>query len=329
MARLIGILVLIALGSVVAGILCAFLLHNISQRFQKRRQALFQNNINLITTETTKQAVAITVIGGINKLNGHKRDALEILFKNHNNIVTFEKYRISPKLNVEEPEIINQKSIMIEGIPKKSPKLHAFQQQTIVDYKNTPTSENQIESHQLGVLKGTEIISQKKISIVSKSKKPSKGNASREQETLKRKNTLAMEEPDPSPIPGFSREPEIIYPKRPALRENESPRFDIVKELETNLAIATTPWSDKLLPFQTSCWDSRPEEDEPLLTTYIEDLIQLYIDVGLANHIVWMATEFGHRSKELDESYMKLSASIAERIKQMMSLSKWDKIKNV
>jgi len=322
MARLIGILVLIALGSVVAGILCAFLLHNISQRFQKRRQALFQKNVTLITTETTKQPVATTVIGGINKLNGHKRDALEILFENQNNMVPFEKYRISPKLNVEEPEIINQKSIMIEGIPKKSPKLHAFQQQTIVDYKNTPTSENQIDSHQLGVLKGPEIISQKEISMVRKPKQLSKGNASREQETLKQKNTLAMEEPNQSPIPDFSREPEIINPKRPyaAIRKNESPQSDIIKELKTNLAIATIPWSDKLLPFQTSCWDSRPAEDEPLLTTYFEDLIQLYIDVGLANNIVWMATEFDHRSKELDESYMKLSASIAEGIKHMMSL---------
>jgi hypothetical protein len=213
---------------------------------------------------------------------------------------------------------------MIEGIPKKSPKLNALQQQTIVDYKNTPTSENQIESHQLGVLKGPEIISHKEISMVRKPKKLSKGNTSREQETLKQKHTLAMEEPNQSPIPDFSREPEIINPKRPyvAVRKNESPQSDIIKELETNLAIATTPWSDKLLPFQTSCWDSRPEEDEPLLTTYIEDLIQLYIDVGLANNIVWMATEFGHRSKALDESYMKLSASIAERIKHMMSLSK-------
>jgi hypothetical protein len=322
MARLIGILILIALGSVIAGILCAFLLHNISQRFQKRRQALFQKNVNLIATETTKRPVGTTVISGITKQNGHKRDTLEILFKNHNNIVTFEKNRIPPKLNVEELKIINQKSIMIEGIPKKSPELNALQQQTIVDYKNTPASENQIESHQLGALKGPEIISHKEISMVRKPKKLSKGNASKEQETLKQKNTLAMEETNQSPVPDFSREPEIINPKRPyvAVRKNESSQSDIIKELETNLAIATTPWSDKLLPFQTSCWDSRSAEDEPLKTTYFEDLIQLYIDVGLANNIVWMATEFSHRSKELDESYMKLSASIAERIKHMMSL---------
>ena len=67
MARLIGILILIALGSVVAGILCAFLLYNISQRFQNRRQALFQKNVNLTTTETTKQPVATTVKVGTNK----------------------------------------------------------------------------------------------------------------------------------------------------------------------------------------------------------------------------------------------------------------------
>jgi hypothetical protein len=45
----------------------------------------------------------------------------------------------------------------------------------------------------------------------------------------------------------------------------------------------------------------------------------LYVDVGLANNIVWLATEIGHRSKELDESYIKLCASIAERIQNILS----------
>jgi hypothetical protein len=103
-------------------------------------------------------------------------------------------------------------------------------------------------------------------------------------------------------------------------RQNESPKSDIIKELETNLAIATTPWANKLLSFQTRCWDSKHADGEPLLNSHIQDLMQLYIDVGLANNIVWMATEFGHRSKELDESYAKLCASIAERIKKITSL---------
>jgi hypothetical protein len=116
--------------------------------------------------------------------------------------------------------------------------------------------------------------------------------------------------------------PEIIDPKIPSTmaKQKESIQSDIIKELETNLAIATIPWSDKLLSFQISCWDSKHTEGEPLLTSHVQDLIQLYMDVGLANNIVWMATEFGHRSKELDESYIKLCTSIAERIKKITSL---------
>jgi hypothetical protein len=33
-----------------------------------------------------------------------------------------------------------------------------------------------------------------------------------------------------------------------------------------------------------------------------------------------MATEIGHRSKDLDESYIKLCAKIAERTRDIMSL---------
>jgi hypothetical protein len=90
--------------------------------------------------------------------------------------------------------------------------------------------------------------------------------------------------------------------------------LNLEKELDINLIIASAPWTDKLLPFQTNVWDSKHEEDELLTTTSTQELIQLYVDIGLANNIVWMATEFGHRSKELDESYAKLCKNIAERI---------------
>ena len=166
-----------------------------------------------------------------------------------------------------------------------------------------------------------EIIKQKKIKIVRKPKKSSKPIALKERETLKQKDTLTIQEPRLSPVLDVPREPEIIDQKFTTIAESqkESPESDIIKELVTNLAIATKPWSDKMLPFQTSSWDSMHAEDEPLLTSHIHELIQLYVDIGLANNIVWMATEFGHRSKELDESYIKLCANIAERIKKIMS----------
>jgi hypothetical protein len=113
---------------------------------------------------------------------------------------------------------------------------------------------------------------------------------------------------------------EIIDPKIPSTnaRQKESLKSDIIKELETNLEIATVHWSDKPLPFQTASWDTKHGDDEPLLTSHVQELIQLYVDVGLANNIVWLAIEIGHRSRELDESYIKLCANIGERINNIM-----------
>lgn len=105
-----------------------------------------------------------------------------------------------------------------------------------------------------------------------------------------------------------------------------STELNLDKELDANLIIASTPWTDKLLPFQTTVWDSKHDEDKLLITTRMQELIQLYVDIGLANNIIWMATELGHRSKELDESYTKLCKNIAERINYIQADASHDKI---
>jgi hypothetical protein len=102
-------------------------------------------------------------------------------------------------------------------------------------------------------------------------------------------------------------------------KQDEDSKSEFIEELKSNLLIATTPWQDKLLPFRTGCWDTKHGEGEPLLVVHHQDLIQLYVDIGLANNIVWLATEMGHRSKELDDSYIKLCTNIAEKIKRVMS----------
>jgi hypothetical protein len=209
--------VLIALGSLVAGLLLGLLFINMLQRIQKKRHALFQKKTNLIKTETSREPVTTTLNRLIFKSEGRKEDTLEILVKNHKNTATAENQKQSPRQDVlSEPEIIDQKNAPIVGEQKQSPK------------------------------------------------------------------------------------------------------SDFLKELETNLATATTPWADKLLPFETSLWDSTHGEGEPLLVIHHQELIQVYVDIGLANNIVWLSTEIGHRSKELDESYIKLCAGIAERLKRVM-----------
>jgi hypothetical protein len=120
-----------------------------------------------------------------------------------------------------------------------------------------------------------------------------------------------------APIP---EEPEIVTPKIIPSRENkkETTRSDFIMELETNKAIATMPWADKLISFQTRSWDANRGEAEPTVLFHLQELIQLYVDIDLANNVVWMATEMNHRSKELDESYIKLCTGIAERIQKIM-----------
>ena len=114
--------------------------------------------------------------------------------------------------------------------------------------------------------------------------------------------------------------PETIDQQILLIRESQkkSHQSAFVDELETNLTISTALWRDKPIPFKTACWDNKPEKVEPNLASHLQDLIQLYVDISLANNVVWLATELGHRSKELDERYLKLCSGIADRIKNII-----------
>jgi protein-tyrosine-phosphatase len=294
---MIGVIALIALGSAVAGVLVAFLLFNISQRIQRNRQDDSQKKANLNTGGTTKQRVETMADVGIDKSNGWAEDGPETLLKNHDHVVTLGNQKKSSMSDVvEEPEVIDPENG--SGVAEKK----QFTEPNIVSM--------------------SEISSQKNIATVVEPKELSKPNSAQKQTTVNYRNTSISENQTKSHRTNVLKGPEIIDPKIPsATRQNESPQSDIVKELKTNLAIATIPWSGKLLPFQTLCWNAKHGEREPfepLLTSHFQELIQLYVDVGLANNIVWLATEIGHRSKELDESYIKLCANIAERIKKIM-----------
>jgi|GEM_PF-3566012 len=95
-------------------------------------------------------------------------------------------------------------------------------------------------------------------------------------------------------------------------------KSELLVELETNLSIATTPWEGKLIAFQTKAMDSNRAKIESLDPALKDELIEAYTDIHLANTLVWLSMDVGHRSKDLDESYLKLCNKIAERLGRVL-----------
>jgi hypothetical protein len=218
---------------------------------------------------------------------------------------------------VKEPAPGNKNSALIEGEPKKNAAPSVFPKLENANQKLAPVEKKQ-----------------KKVPISTAHKKPDTGNG---------KNSLVVKEQNKSTqplvtaditkiaeIPSVEKHKEppklsppetaTIQPKITQAVEKQvvSADSDIVTELQTNLTVASTPWADKLISFQTKCWNNNHGEFNPLLTTHHQELIQLYVDIGLANNIVWLATEIGHRSKELDDSYIKLCSGIADNIQKIL-----------
>lgn len=95
---------------------------------------------------------------------------------------------------------------------------------------------------------------------------------------------------------------------------------ELVAEVENNHRIATEPWTGELLPFQTGVWDTSPDKVHILPANLREALTETYTDMRLANSIVWLSTELGRRTHNLDENYMKLRTNIAERLDRIKPL---------
>ncbi len=103
----------------------------------------------------------------------------------------------------------------------------------------------------------------------------------------------------------------------------EQPKFTppgLLTEVKHNLKIAGEPAEDGLSSFQTDVWDAQRYRVGDLPANLRDDLEQAYVDMHLANNLVWLSTEFGRRTPDLNENYMRLCASIAQRL---------DKIKQI
>ena len=194
------------------------------------------------------------------------------------------------------------------------------------NYKAVVSSELPIKLQRPGGLNDPGFVSQKQKSPIITPQKPPSPTAHQELEIVPQKenSSLSLEEKKKSPAANAITETEIVNRQPPHAGEvqNDLRKSDFIKELEKNLAIANTPWSGKVTSFQSKSWDAWHGEGDKSLTPHIQEIIQLYVDISLANNIVWMATVLDHRSNELDKSYIKLCANVAARTKSIMSILK-------
>ena len=88
----------------------------------------------------------------------------------------------------------------------------------------------------------------------------------------------------------------------------------ILGEVKTNLTIAAAPWTGRLLPFQTDVWHAVDGAVDDLPANCQHQLVEAYADMHLANKIVWLSTDVGRRSEDLDETYTNVCTRIIERL---------------
>ena len=113
----------------------------------------------------------------------------------------------------------------------------------------------------------------------------------------------------------YHSQPKIPLPSNEQISPQKS---DALLELENNLAIASRPMTSQLVNFQTDVWSNRRSEFHLADSTLLGELTEAYVDMLLANNIVWLVMELGRDSRDLAVSYNKLSVKIAERLQRIM-----------
>lgn len=95
-------------------------------------------------------------------------------------------------------------------------------------------------------------------------------------------------------------------------------KSNIVREMEHNLVIGTAPLGDKLMLFDTTCWDNNQPETNQVPLDHQEEFVRIYADISLANSVVVLANRFERRSEAVSQSYLKLRVKITEQIKMLI-----------
>lgn len=118
-------------------------------------------------------------------------------------------------------------------------------------------------------------------------------------------------------IGGENKETEIIVEQaQPAVLDM------LLAELEKNHELSIEPRPDKLLPFQIHTWEMSQDGLHMLSASLLGELAQVYLDMSLANNIIWFLNEFDRKSPNLDDQYVKMCTQINTRLDSIMPLLK-------
>jgi hypothetical protein len=95
-------------------------------------------------------------------------------------------------------------------------------------------------------------------------------------------------------------------------------KSEALTELEVNLAIASKPITEKLVSYRTTVWNTKRSEFNILEKELLGELTEAYVDMLLANNLVWLGSELGRESSDMNSGYLKLSNKISERLQRIM-----------
>jgi hypothetical protein len=95
----------------------------------------------------------------------------------------------------------------------------------------------------------------------------------------------------------------------------------LLAEAEANAAIAKAPWKGKPSAFDTAVWDRGGSAVGSLRKDIRDQLSEAYIDIELANRLVWISEVGGRVTTETQANYTKLCARISERLDLVTSLA--------
>jgi hypothetical protein len=73
-----------------------------------------------------------------------------------------------------------------------------------------------------------------------------------------------------------------------------------------------------LINFQTDVWNSRRTDFDSIGKELLSEVSEAYVDMLLANNLVWLVTELKRESQDLSDSYLNLKSKIAERLQRIM-----------
>jgi len=111
----------------------------------------------------------------------------------------------------------------------------------------------------------------------------------------------------------------LFAPRRleatPVVKENpDLMPLNLLAEIKRNREIAAQPLGEKLLPFETRVWEAHQYEVGGLPANLRDELQQVYQDIRLVNSLVWLSTRLDRRTPDVDKNYIKLCATIVERL---------------